>query len=214
MQIHVLGIENEDILRLCKPFLREYDVSMCIEDGKIYLKGDEAHKAYEAIKSTFGDKVILGSLARTLIDILKKNNKKIATAESCTGGLLGYQFTSIQGASNVYDGGLISYANHIKQNFLSVKAHWLRKYGAVSEIVVREMLKGTLKTFGTDYALATSGIAGPDGGSVQKPVGTVYIGVQKRNTLPIVEKYLFKGDREDIQKKACLKALELLARNL
>ncbi|PAF43412.1 CinA family protein [Helicobacter sp. 11S03491-1] len=154
------------------------------------------------------------SLNVWIMETLKSKNKKVTTAESCTGGLLAYQFTSIGGASDIYEGGIISYGNEIKHRYLKVKNESLKKYGAVSAIVVEDMLLGALEMFGADYAIATSGIAGPGGGSLDKPVGTVYIGVQEVGKKPSIEKFLFAGDRRGIQEQSCKKALEILARNL
>ncbi|PAF47409.1 hypothetical protein BKH41_07455 [Helicobacter sp. 12S02232-10] len=210
-----LGIDNEASLILCQHYAEKFDVRMRVENEKILLEGKDTQKVFESIKSVFGDKVIESdNLTASIIDILKKGNKKIATAESCTGGLLAYQFTSVSGVSDVYEGGIVSYSNAIKHKCLGVKTEWLEKYGAVSEPVVRDMLSGALKVFGVDYAIATSGIAGPSGGSLEKPVGTVYIGVQKVGNLAIIERYLFKGGRQKIQKQSCASALEMLAKIL
>ncbi len=138
----------------------------------------------------------------------------IATAESCTGGLLAYYFTKNAGASKAFMGGIISYANYIKEKALDVSARKLEFSGAVSKEVISDMLKGTLEKFDTDIALATSGIAGPDGGSETKPVGLVFIGMQKLGCKPIIERFIFSGNREEIQKQTCLKAIEILLKNL
>lgn len=210
-----LGIDTESALLLATPYIQGFDVKIYIEEEEIFLEGVDVKKAFDAIKLVFGDKVVfLENLGEFLVASLRKKQKKITTAESCTGGLLAYQFTSIAGASDVYDGGIISYANEIKNRYLQVGEENLRKYGAVSEIVVNEMLNGALQMFGADYALATSGIAGPGGGSVEKPVGTVFVGVKKVGQNCIIEKYLLDGDRNQIQKATSLKALELLAKIL
>ncbi len=145
---------------------------------------------------------------------LSERALRIATAESCTGGLLAFCFTKNAGASKAFMGGIISYANYVKENNLNVSAQKLKTFGAVSQEVVSDMLKGALEKFDTDIALATSGIAGPDGGSEAKPVGLVFIGMQRFGYAPIIEKFLFSGDREEIQKQACIKALEILLKNL
>lgn len=210
-----LGIDADSALLLATPHIKHFDVEMYIQEDEVFLEGANVMEAFISIKSVFGDKVICSeNLGEFIVASLRKKQKKITTAESCTGGLLAYQITSVAGASDVYDGGIISYANHIKHQYLSVKEENLSKYGAVSEIVVNEMLNGALKMFQADYALATSGIAGPGGGSVQKPVGTVFIGVKKIGQDCIIERYLLDGDRNKIQKTASLKALELLAKFL
>lgn len=110
-----------------------------------------------------------------LINILKQKNATIACAESCSGGYLSHLITSIPGASAVFKGGIIAYSNEVKQAFLEVQNESLTSFGAVSRQVVEEMAIGVLKALNCDYAMATSGIAGPEGGSSEKPVGTVWI---------------------------------------
>lgn len=210
-----LGIDIESALLLATPYIQGFDVKIYIEEGEIFLEGADVIKAFGEIELVFGDKVIFSeNLGEFIIDSLRKKQKKITTAESCTGGLLAYQLTCIAGASDVYDGGIISYANQIKNQYLHVGEENLRKYGAVSEIVVSEMLNGALQMFQADYALATSGVAGPGGGSVEKPVGTVFIGVKKVGQNCIIERYLLDGNRNQIQKTASQKALELLTKIL
>ncbi|MBS1609705.1 MAG: CinA family nicotinamide mononucleotide deamidase-related protein [Bacteroidetes bacterium] len=120
--------------------------------------------------------------------LLLKQNKSMATAESCTGGNIAHLITTIPGSSQYFKGTVVSYANEAKENVLHVNHDTLTSAGAVSEETVREMVKGVLKTMNTDYALATSGIMGPDGGSEEKPVGTVWIAAgnnQKTETLKL-----------------------------
>lgn len=150
------------------------------------------------------------TLAQKAIILLQKQKLKIATAESCTGGLLAYHFISIDGASTIFDGGMISYANSIKNTWLGVGSDSLQTFGAVSEIVVRQMCKGIIKQSGADVGLATSGIAGPSGGSNEKPVGTVFIGIQFKNKDAIVKHCQFSGNRNEIQIQTCNQALEML----
>jgi PncC family amidohydrolase len=107
--------------------------------------------------------------------ILKAKGKTMATAESCTGGYIAHLITSVPGSSEYYKGTVVSYANEVKENVLGVKHETLETFGAVSEETVKEMLKGVIETLNVDYALATSGIMGPDGGTEEKPVGTVWI---------------------------------------
>ncbi|HMK27049.1 MAG TPA: CinA family nicotinamide mononucleotide deamidase-related protein [Chitinophagaceae bacterium] len=107
--------------------------------------------------------------------ILKAKGKTMATAESCTGGYIAHLITSVPGSSEYYKGTVVSYSNDVKENVLDVKHETLETFGAVSEETVKEMLKGVIETMNVDYALATSGIMGPDGGTEEKPVGTVWI---------------------------------------
>ena len=150
---------------------------------------------------------------KTIIDRLKQSNKTITFAESCTGGRIAAAFTAVSGASSILNGSVISYANEIKSQWLGVKEETLAKYGAVSKETVEEMLTGVLKMASADYAIAVSGIAGPTGGTDEKPVGTVYIGI-KNSDRSIVQLHHFKGERESIQKQATKRAILLLEKNL
>ena len=120
--------------------------------------------------------------------ILKARGKTMATAESCTGGYIAHLITSVPGSSEYYKGTVVSYSNEVKENVLGVKRETLETFGAVSEETVKEMLKGVIETLNVDYALATSGIMGPDGGTEEKPVGTVWIAAgnkEKMETLKL-----------------------------
>ena len=127
-------------------------------------------------------------------EMLLNKNKTLATAESCTGGLIAHKITSIAGSSQYFKGSVVAYANEIKENILGVNADDLEKYGAVSEEVVLQMADNVRKLYHTDYALAVSGIAGPDGGTEEKPVGTVWIALATRNSV-FAKKFLFGGER-------------------
>ena len=148
-----------------------------------------------------------------IIDRLKDKNQSVTFAESCTGGRIASAFTAISGASSVLNGSAITYSNEIKSQWLGVKENTLINHGAVSSECVKEMLEGIYKMAKADYAIAVSGIAGPTGGTIEKPVGTVYIGVKTPKEI-IVNHYLFKGDREDIQTQATAKSIEILKKNI
>ncbi len=134
-----------------------------------------------------------------LQELLRLQNKTITCAESCTGGLIAHLITSIPGSSDIFKGSIVSYANEIKEKELKVKSKTLEKYGAVSKQVVSQMLKGSIKKFNADYSIAVSGIAGPGGGTLKKPVGTVIIGISDKKNKQRIKKYFFKGNRKDIQ---------------
>lgn len=142
-----------------------------------------------------------------LQNILRKHNLSITTAESCTGGLVAHLITQISGSSDIFDGAIVSYSNKIKNKELEVKNETLEKYGAVSKEVVTQMLDGVLKKFDAKAAIAISGIAGPTGGTRQKPVGTVIIGIAY-NKQRIIDSYHFKGSREEIQYQAAKTSLK------
>lgn len=133
----------------------------------------------------------------------------VATAESCTGGNVARLITAVPGASNYFLGGVVSYSNEVKVNVLGVSAADLTKYGAVSEVVALQMAEGARKLTGADYAVSTTGVAGPDGGTPQKPVGTVWIAVAGPEGAQAQE-FHFSATRERNIAKASVKALELL----
>ncbi|MFZ4401572.1 MAG: competence/damage-inducible protein A [Bacteroidales bacterium] len=149
------------------------------------------------------------SLEEVVGKLLLLNNKTVATAESCTGGYLSHLITSVPGSSSYYKGSVIAYSNEVKMSILGVTSSCLEKYGAVSKETVTEMAKATIKLLHTDFAIAVSGIAGPDGGSVEKPVGTIWIAVASENNV-IAEKYLHGEDRGRNIRKSALSALMLL----
>jgi len=139
---------------------------------------DQHQQACEQLLALIGDYVVASessSLAATIIQALRERNQTITFAESCTGGLISSMLTAEPGSSAVFEAGYVTYANHIKSQLVDVNPVDLEEHGAVSEPVVRQMALGALASSGADYAVAVSGIAGPDGGSEEKPVGTVWI---------------------------------------
>ncbi len=144
-----------------------------------------------------------------IIETLKQRGQSISFAESCTGGRIVAAFTAIPGASAVLHGSYVTYSNDIKHLWLGVKQETLRKHGAVSQPCVEEMLQGIQYKASSDYAIAVSGIAGPDGGTAEKPVGTVYIGLLTPADM-LVGRYLFEGDRKAVQEAATKAAIDLL----
>jgi nicotinamide-nucleotide amidase len=145
--------------------------------------------------------------------LLKKHNLKLSVAESCTGGYLSHLITEIPGSSIYYEGGIVSYSNAIKVKTLGVNPLHLTNYGAVSQQVVEDMALGANATFNTDFSVATSGIAGPEGGSKEKPVGTVWIAVAYKSEV-ISEKFNFGNNRERNIIRASNMALMLLRKEI
>ena len=137
----------------------------------------------------------------------------IGTAESCTGGLVGKILTDLGGSSGYYQGGVISYANTVKEQVLGVSSETLATYGAVSEETAKEMVEGVFRVLRTDYAIATTGIAGPGGGSQEKPVGLVYIGIGTPQGIT-VHKEIFIGDRTSIRKSVAERAIQYVYKEL
>jgi nicotinamide-nucleotide amidase len=139
--------------------------------------------------------------------------KTISVAESCTGGLISHLFTSIPGSSAFYLGSVTSYANSVKTAVLGVDPEVIAKYGAVSSECVAQMAEGVRKLTGSDFAVATSGIAGPGGGSDEKPVGLVWIGVSSEKGTE-TQKMVFRGDRKRNIERFASSALDILRRKL
>ncbi|MDR1756731.1 MAG: CinA family protein [Culturomica sp.] len=144
---------------------------------------------------------------------LKSRGKTVATAESCTGGYIAHLLTSVAGSSDYFKGGVVAYSNRVKEQLLGVDPAAIRTEGAVSETVVRQMAEGARKRLDTDYAVSVSGIAGPSGGTPEKPVGTVWISVAGPERT-IARKYLFSAVREQNIVCSARKALELLQEEL
>ncbi|HNJ95202.1 MAG TPA: CinA family nicotinamide mononucleotide deamidase-related protein, partial [Ferruginibacter sp.] len=148
-------------------------------------------------------------IEKTTGRILEANNKTMCTAESCTGGYIAHLITSIPGSSAFYKGSVVSYANEIKKDLLGVEAETLQRVGAVSEEVVIQMAKGALAAMKTDYAIAVSGIMGPDGGSAEKPVGTVWVAIGSNQKVE-AHKLSFRFDRMRNIQLTTANALNLL----
>ena len=151
----------------------------------------------------------ISSLAKKLVSISAEKQVTFGTAESCTGGLISAFVTDIAGASAVFFGGIVSYDNSIKKNLLGVRAQTLVEKGAVSPETAQEMSLGALRALQVDYAVAVTGIAGPGGGTAQKPVGLVYISTASQNEVTVTENH-FSGTREEIRLQTVEKALSLL----
>lgn len=142
-------------------------------------------------------------------EILRQRGRKLAVAESCTGGLIGHLLTNVPGSSEYFLGGVIAYDNAVKAGSLGVRTATLAREGAVSAQTVREMAAGVRATLGTDYGLAVSGIAGPGGGTPEKPVGQVWIGLSGPAETR-AQVFHFQGDRLSIKEQSARAALALL----
>jgi nicotinamide-nucleotide amidase len=149
-------------------------------------------------------------LEHVVVRMLTQRRETIATAESCTGGLLAHRLTNIPGASEVFPGGYVVYANETKANVLGVDPALINKHGAVSKAVAAAMAEAARARTGSTHALATTGIAGPTGGSAKKPVGTVYIALASNRAETLVRHFNFASDRETFKQMATQAALNLL----
>ena len=152
----------------------------------------------------------MNKLPKKIVNLLKRKNLKISFAESCTGGLLSSTITSIAGSSKVFNLGLITYSNNAKINILKVPKKILNKHGAVSYETCLSMVKNLSKISKTNISLSITGIAGPKGGTREKPVGLVFIGIKKKNKI-LVRQYLFKNKKRIVIQNATVnKALNLI----
>jgi len=145
--------------------------------------------------------------------LLRSRSKTLACAESCTGGLLGHRMTNVPGSSDYFLGSVVSYSNKAKTVFLGVPSALIKKHGAVSSQAARAMAQGVRKKSGADYGLGITGIAGPAGGTLRKPVGLVYIALARGKSAKIVRNIFF-GTRDQVKFQSTQKALDLLRRAL
>ena len=166
---------------------------------------NKVEKIVEKIYNKIGNYVFgenADRLEKKTVELVKKLGMNISTAESCTGGMIASRLIDVPGVSEIFKEGIVSYSNDAKMKRLGVKKETLEKYGAVSEETAREMVMG----LDSDVAIATTGIAGPDGGTPEKPVGLVYIGIRVRNDV-YIEKRFFNGDRMKIRERAVSQSL-------
>ena len=153
---------------------------------------------------------ILIIMAEDLIAVCREKKIKLALAESCTGGLVAGCITSVSGSSDIFDRGFVTYSNQAKIEMLGVSESTLEKFGAVSEETAIAMAEGAIKKSGGELALSITGIAGPGGGSEEKPVGLVHIAVARKNTTTRSERHIFKGNRNRVRVQAVESGLKLL----
>lgn len=149
-------------------------------------------------------------IVQKIAETLKARGEVFCTAESCTGGQIAKTVTDLAGVSSVFFGGVVSYANEIKEKLLGVRRETLEKFGAVSEQTAAEMAAGAVNALGVDFSVAVTGIAGPDGGSEEKPVGLVYIACADKEGNVKVAKNLFSGDRKAVRDQTTETALRML----
>jgi nicotinamide-nucleotide amidase len=163
----------------------------------------------ENLVSTDGE-----TMEEIIVQLLTEKRQTVATAESCTGGFIAHHFTNVSGSSAIFGHGFVTYANEAKIRHLDVDPDTLQTHGAVSVPTVLQMAEGALQASGADHAIAVTGIAGPTGGSDEKPVGTVFIGLASRGQPAIAHKYVFQTDRITFKIRTVQTALDLLRRRL
>ncbi len=217
--INVFDIDEESCQILLSPIAENFEIKIkiikIIEGWNLIkiesLKYGQINNFIESAKQLLNKNLIPEEDVLLYIKYkLIKNNNKITVAESCTGGLLSSMFIKYSGASNIINGNLVTYSNDIKEAWLGVSTQTLKNFGAVSEQCVEEMLEGAVNVSNSDISLAISGIAGPDGGTNEKPVGTVYIGAKSKDNGQIIERLHLQGDRIYIQNQAALYTIKLL----
>ena len=207
--INIFNMDKDTAKMLIEPILspRKIDYILVENEGNFLelhtepLESKVKKEILNAVPFT-----IFGNIFKHIIKNLPP--KKITFAESCTGGLIASTLTKYSGSSDVFDGSVVTYANRIKHEWLGVSQDTLNRYGAVSEQTVKEMLLGAIEISKANYAIAISGIAGPTGGTPNKPVGTVYIGVANEKELK-VELHHFKGDRNYVQYQAMMNGIRM-----
>ena len=218
---NLVDIDGESAKILLDPLAKTYEVQIHISEiiENLAIVRAEANKFGQiesfvsGVKNLFSQKFIesknlVEHIAKTLI----KKELKITFAESCTAGLIAAKFGMVSGVSSAFDGSLVTYANEIKQEWLGVNKDTIEIYGAVSEQCVNAMLSGALRSSGADFALAVSGVAGPDGGSEEKPVGTVFVGALSKSGKSIVNRLKLNGDRNYIREQSAMHAYVCLLR--
>jgi nicotinamide-nucleotide amidase len=156
----------------------------------------------------------LTAKAQDLLSVCLAHGVRVATAESCTGGLVAAALTAIPGSSQVFERGFIAYANEAKSDMLGVAQELIAAHGAVSEPVARAMAEGAIGHSRAVAALSVTGIAGPDGGTAAKPVGTVHVAAALDGAPTLHERHLFAGDRDAVRLQSALAAMELLLQRL
>ena len=217
-KIHVFDEDAPSVKILLEPLAQSFDIRLdmvTIVEGWVEVsvksrKYGNIAQFISSAKQLLSHKLIASSNIITyIIEKLSHNAKKLTFAESCTGGLLSYYFTQESGASNVFDGSLITYSNSLKSNWLAVDDEILEKYGAVSVEVASEMSEGALNVSYADYAVSVSGIAGPSGGTEDKPIGTVCLSARSKDSVKNEKIQLF-GDRNYIQEQSALYAIKML----
>jgi len=226
-RIKTFGLRETEIYELLNP-LRDvleplgYYPSIYGVEIEIRASGDpgeaeeELHFKEEKIREVLGDNVygVDGdTLEAVLGRILREKKLTLATAESCTGGLVGNLITDVPGSSDYYLGGVVAYHNDVKMKLLGVSEATLRKFGAVSELTARQMAEGVRKLIGADVGLSTTGIAGPTGGTPEKPVGLVYMAVAMEGKTRVIKR-IFRGNRLEVKKQSAYTVIDLARREI
>lgn len=224
LYLKITGLGESDIVERVEAALESIaglELGYCIGRGDVdvRLAGEVAavETGAAVVRQSMGDYIVSEDrriIEEEVVALLKERGERVATAESCSGGMIANRITDVSGASDVFGHGFITYANEAKQAALGVPEALLKAHGAVSEPVARAMAEGCLRAAGAHHALAVTGIAGPTGGSPEKPVGTVFMALASSGAATEVRKLCFPGTRERFKLLASQAALEMLRRRL
>jgi nicotinamide-nucleotide amidase len=228
--LRIAGMAESAVEELVAPLYEKWSsdpVTILASPGEVELhlsvRGapEEAEARLAAMEADFREVLAhrihgrgVEGLAATVGHLLTESGRTLALAESCTGGLASTLLTDVPGSSAYFLGSVVSYADSAKENILDVSADTIRTHGAVSAEAAREMARGALARFGSDLAVAITGIAGPDGGSEAKPIGTVFFALAGRDGRESAKKRLYGGDRATVRRASAMFALEMVRRFL
>lgn len=221
---HISGVPESRVEERTIPIIQAnpgLSVAYCAapEFVKLFLKTSDPgclERAEKMVRAEFAPELLHDSshtVAEEVILLLKERSGTLALAESCTGGLIAKLMTDVPGSSEVFSGGVVSYANRAKHDLLGVAEETLQQFGAVSSECAAEMLRGAAEQFQVSCAVSVTGIAGPDGGTPEKPVGLVFIGVKCFDQI-LVKEYRFRGSRAQVRERTAAVALNTLRRML
>jgi nicotinamide-nucleotide amidase len=212
---HVEEMVGDDLLNL------NVELGYCARPGEVDVRvigtPEQLADASQILSRKLGAHIVSEderSLEKVIVDRLAQYGQTLAIAESCTGGVVAHRITNVPGASDVFTEGFVTYANEAKARTLGVDAGLIAEHGAVSEPVARAMAEGARLAAAADYAVATTGIAGPGGGTPEKPVGTVFVAVASKSAPTQVEKLFFPTDRERFKQLVSQMALNLLRKSI
>jgi nicotinamide-nucleotide amidase len=197
------------------------EMGYCIGRGDVDVRlaggAEVVARGAALVRERIGDYILSEDrrvIEEVVVDLLRQRREWVATAESCTGGMIAGRLTDVSGASAVFGYGFVTYANEAKVKELGVPAELLMQHGAVSELVARAMAEGCLGASGADHALAVTGVAGPTGGSEEKPVGTVFVALASKSAGTICRRLFFPGARDRFKLLTSQAALEMVRRRL
>ena len=224
LYLKVTGVGESDIVEAVEKQLEAIpglDLGYCIRNGDVdvRLAGPQVavDAAADVVRAALGDCIVSEDrriIEEVIVQLLSERGQSLATAESCTGGTIANRITDVSGASRVFGHGWVTYANEAKHQRLGVPLELIETHGAVSEEVARAMAEGALKSSGADYALSVTGIAGPTGGTPEKPVGTVWIALASKNAETWAQKKFSPGSRDRFKLLTSQAALDMLRRRM